>query len=248
MLIIDSHSHLGPCRVFDLDHDGADIIAQMDKYEIAINLVQPFPGAHSAAAVHDQIASLAADNPGRIFGIASMNPHQDRDSYFSELNRCVKDLGFIGVKMHTIGHALNPAGTDGTTVFESAKELDIPVMVHTGPGIPFAAPSSLVPQLKRFPEVPVVMAHGGYSIFAGEAIAVASMFPQVSLEISASGLLNVRSMINNLGASRVMFVADLIANVPVMLSLVNSLELGDEEKSLLLGRTASDIYNLSLQC
>ncbi len=243
--IVDSHSHLGPCRVFDQDHDGADVIAQMDKHEIDVNLVQPFPGAPSAAAVHDQIALLAKHNPRRIFGIASINPHQDRDSYFAELGRCVNDLGFVGVKMHTIGHAVNPAGVDGTTVFESAKELGIPVMVHTGPGIPFAAPSSLVSQLKRFPEVPVVMAHGGYSMFAGEAIAVASTFPQVSLEISGSGLLNVGAMVSNLGADRVMFGADLIPNVPVMLSLVRSLELDDDDESLLLGGTAERLYKLT---
>lgn len=244
MNIVDSHSHLGPCRVFDLKHEETDLISQMDRHGIDVSLVQPFPGAPSPAAVHDRIASLAHNNPGRIFGIASLNPHQDRDAYFGELSRCVSDLGFVGIKMHTIGHALNPSGADGTMVFESARELGIPVMVHTGPGIPFAAPSSLVAQLKRFPKVPVVMAHGGYSIFAGEAIAVASMFPQVSLEISGSGLLNVRGMVNSLGANRVMFGADLFPNVPVMLSLVRSLELPKDDEAMLLGGTASQVFEL----
>jgi predicted TIM-barrel fold metal-dependent hydrolase len=244
--IVDSHSHLGPCRVFDLDHLEDDLVAQMNQYEVDANLVQPFPGAPSAAAVHDRVAALATQHPKRIFGIASINPHQDRDAYFAELSRCVTDLGFVGVKMHTIGHAMNPGGADGTTVFESAKQLGIPVMVHTGPGIPFAAPTSLVVQLKRFPEVPVVMAHGGYSIFAGEAIAVASMFPQVSMEISGSGLINVRSMVNTLGANRVMYGSDLIANVPVMLTLVRSIGLSADDEAMVLGGTAKEIFGLDV--
>lgn len=246
MPIVDSHSHLGSCRVFDLNHEEADLVAQMDAYEIDISLVQPFPGAPSAAGVHDRIAALGASQPKRVFGVASINPHQDRDTYFSELSRCVHELGFVGVKIHTIGHAMNPAGADGTTVFESAKELGIPVMVHTGPGIPFAAPTSLVAQLKRFPDVPVVMAHGGYSVFVGEAIAVASLFPQVSMEISGSGLIHVRSMVNALGANRVMFGSDIIANVPVMLTLVRSMGLTDDDEAMVLGVAAKEIFKLDI--
>ena len=59
MPIVDSHSHLGPCRVFDLDHLEDDLVAQMNQYEVDANLVQPFPGAPSAAAVHDRVAALA---------------------------------------------------------------------------------------------------------------------------------------------------------------------------------------------
>ena len=246
MPIVDSHSHLGPCRVFDLNHEPQSLIAQMDKHKIDVNLVQPFPGAPSAAAVHDEIADLGKQHPGRIFGIASINPHQDRQAYFNELSRCVKQLGFVAVKMHTIGHAVNPGGADGTMIFESAAQLGIPVMVHTGPGIPFAAPSSLVGQLKKFPNVPVVMAHGGYSIFAGEAMAIAGLFPQVSLEISGSGLLQVAGMVKNIGAHRVMFGSDLTANVPVMLTLVRSLGLSKEDEALVLGGAAQETFKLPI--
>ncbi len=245
MPIVDSHSHLGPCRVFDLDHDENELVTQMDKYDVDVNLVQPFPGA-PAAAIHDRIAALGSQHPGRIFGIASINPHQDRDDYFAELSRCVNDLGFVGVKIHTIGHAMNPGGADGTMVFECAKELGIPVMVHTGPGIPFAAPTSLVAPLKRFPDVPVIMAHAGYSIFVGEALAVAGMFPQVSMEISGSGLIHVRSMVNSLGASRVMYGSDIIANVPVMLTLVRSIGLDADDEAMVLGGTAKEVFKLDV--
>ena len=151
----------------------------------------------------------------RFFGIASINPHQDKELYFNELKRCVKKLGFIGVKLHTIGHAVNPSGTDGTTVFEAANELGIPVMVHTGPGIPFAAPSSLQPQLDRFPDVKVVMAHAGHGLFSGEAIAMGQIYPQVYLEPSWCTFYNVGAMVDVLGPERVLFGSDLPGNVPI---------------------------------
>jgi predicted TIM-barrel fold metal-dependent hydrolase len=140
---------------------------------------------------------------------------------------------------------MNPAGTDGTTVFESAGQLGIPVMVHTGPGIPFAAPSSLVPQLRRFPEVKVIMAHGGYSIFTGEAVAVAQTYPQVSLEISGSGVGNVGGMVSTLGADRVMFGGDLPNQVAVCRQIVRSLDLNEADEAMVMGGTAQRVFELA---
>ena len=173
MHVIDAHTHLGECRVFDVATSEHDLIENMDKYHIDVSLTQPYPGAPSATDTHDCIASLTKTHSRRFYGIASINPHQDSQVYFNELSRCVKDLGFVGVKLHTIGHAIHPAGVDATTVFESAQQLNIPVMMHTGPGIPFAAPSAVTSQLKKFPQVPVILAHAGHGIFSEEAIAVA---------------------------------------------------------------------------
>ncbi len=246
MPVVDAHTHLGPCRVFDLDTSEDDLLGSMDSNDIGVNLVQPYPGPPSPREVHDRIAALGKAHPGRFFGIASINPHQDRDAYFAELSRCVRELGFVAVKLHTIGHSLNPAGADGTTVFESASQLGIPVMVHTGMGIPFAAPSTLQPQLEQFPKVPVVMAHAGHGVFSGEAIAIAQHYPQVSLEPSWCTFYNVGAMVAALGANRVMFGADLPANVPVMLESVRSCGLSKADEEMVMGGAAKEIFKLDI--
>ncbi|MBM3933162.1 MAG: amidohydrolase [SAR202 cluster bacterium] len=244
MPTIDAHSHLGPCRVFDLNTEEQELLTQMNNNGIDTNLVQPYPGADPTSKVHDMISAMAKRNPGRFYGIASINPHQDKAAYFSELSRCVKQLGFVGVKMHTIGHAVNPGGVDGTTIFESASHLDIPVMIHTGPGIPFAAPSAVSGQLKKFPKVRVVLAHAGYAIFTGEAIAVADRFPQVTLEFSGCGFPQVNGMIKTLGANRVMFGSDLPPNVPVAKALVKTLGLKKEDEAMVMGGTALEVFRI----
>ena len=246
MTIIDAHSHLGPCRVFDLDNSEQDLLGSMDQHGVDVNLVQPYPGADPPSAVHDRIARLAKDHPGRFFGIASVNPHQDRDAYFNEVSRCVRDLGFVGVKLHTIGHALNPAGADGTTVFETASQLGIPVMIHTGPGIPFAAPSSVAPQLKKFQDVKVVLAHAGHGIFSGEAIAIAQAHPQVSLEPSWCTFYHIGMMVEAIGANRVMLGCDLPPNIPVMLESVRANGLSKDDKAMVLGGAAKEFFQLDL--
>ena len=246
MPIVDAHSHLGECRVFDLDNSEQDLLGGMQRGNIDVSLVQPFPGPKSAKTTHDRIAALAKEQSGRIFGIASINPHQDSQAYFDELSRCVKELGFVGVKLHTAGHAINPAGADATTVFDSARQLGIPVMVHTGSGIPFAAPSAVTRQLRAFPTVPVVLAHAGQGIFSGEATAVAQTFPQVSLEPSWCTFAAVRGMVGAVGAGRVMLGTDLPPNVPVMIETIRTLGLSDDDHAMVMGGTAKEFFKLDI--
>ena len=246
MPVIDAHSHLGECRVFGLDSSEEYLLGGWNDNDIDIGLVQPYPGANSAHDTHDRIAQMAKDNPGRIFGIASINPHQDAQDYFNELSRCVKELGFVGVKLHTIGHAMYPAGADGTTVFDSASQLGIPVMIHTGPGIPFAAPSAVVPQLQAFPQVPVVLAHAGHGIFSDEATEVAKAYPQVSLEPSWCAFYNIGGMVQAIGASRVMLGTDLPPNARIQIDSFKALDLSKEDEAMVLGGAAQEFFKLNI--
>ena len=39
MSIVDAHTHLGPCRVFDLDNSEEDVIDSMNSHNVDISLV-----------------------------------------------------------------------------------------------------------------------------------------------------------------------------------------------------------------
>ena len=81
MPVIDAHTHLGACRVFDLDSSEDSLTVSMDEHGIDISLVQPYPGAPRSSEVHDRIFDLSNEKPERFFGIASINPHQDQADY-----------------------------------------------------------------------------------------------------------------------------------------------------------------------
>jgi predicted TIM-barrel fold metal-dependent hydrolase len=53
-------------------------------------------------------------------------------------------------------------------------------------------------------------------------------------------------MVNTLGANRVMYGSDLIANVPVMLTLVRSIGLSADDEAMVLGGTAKEIFGLDV--
>ncbi len=91
------------------------------------------------------------------------------------------------------------------------------------------------------------MAHAGWSVFAGEAIAVAEALPQVSVDISWCGFDNVGAPIATLGVNRVMSGCDLTPNVPVVLAAVRTLGVSEEDEAMVMGGAANEILKLNLQ-
>ena len=243
-MLVDSHYHLGQCRVFDLDMSEEDVLEPHDAEGFDITLVQPYPGAPDPVATHDRIAALAASSEGRVRGFVSYNPHREAAEYFAEASRCVRDLGFVAIKLHTIGHSLNPLSVDGGSVFETARELDVPVMLHTGPGIPFADPTMVVPRAKQFPEVRIILGHAGWSMFTGSAIAVAETFDNIYLETSWCRSSDLAGLVARVGARRVMYGSDHPKNVAPELAKYRAAGLPQADLDLALGGTAVEVFRL----
>jgi len=247
MRIVDAHAHFGPCRVFGLNITEEELIKSMDDNGVEISLVQPFPGAPDPVRIHDDIARLQEKYPGRIFGHASINPHQDEDFVRRELTRCVKELGFVVIKCHTIGHAVIPGSKDAAVLFETAKELKVPVMVHTGAaGMPFSSPTQLMPMAIKYPEIPIVLGHAGAGALTGDAIILASQFKNLYLETSWINTPDVKRAIDIVGADRVMMGSDLPVNLPVELAKYRSIAITEEERAAGLGGAAIKLFKLPL--
>jgi predicted TIM-barrel fold metal-dependent hydrolase len=245
-VLIDAHIHYGTCRVFDRDLSEETLSRTMDEFEFALSIAQPYPGTPDPVGTHDAIASFGRESGGRVVGLASYNPHRDPAEYFAEIQRCVRDLAFVGVKLHTLGHAVNPGSRDGETVFATAKELGIPVMIHTGPGIPFSDPAAVLPRARQFPDVTIVLAHAGSGVLAMSAIAVAEVCDNIFLEPSWCRTSEVAPMIRRLGADRVMLGTDAPANAGVELAKYRALDLNEQDYKAVTGGTAMRVFKLSI--
>jgi len=246
MRLVDAHAHLGSCRVFDLNVVEDELIKAMDGNKVDAAVVQPFPGAPNPVEVHNRIAALAEQYPGRIFGIASLNPHMGKTEYIAEVERCVKDLGFVGLKLHTVGHAVNPLSEDGETVFSTAERLGVPIMVHTGPGIPFALPSLCIRKAKQHPHLPVILAHAGFGILAAEAFEAAKECGNIILETSWVSGLDVKWFVDAFSADRVMMGSDLPKNLPNEIGKHYTIGLNEVQLAKCLGETAVKVFKLRI--
>ena len=243
--VIDAHAHLGECCVFGLLSTEEDMLRRMDESGVDATIVQPYPGATVASKTHDRIAELCAKHPGRFFGLASLSPHGDYDVYRREVERCVKELKFVGLKLHTIGHGVNPLSEDGDRVFATAHDLGIPAMVHTGPGVPFALPSLCIPAAHKYPGLKIILAHAGFAVFSAEAQVAASVCGNLYLETSWCIGEDIRWMISTIGPDRVMMGADLPSNVPVEVAKYRALDLEPKVYNQVMGATAIDVFKLA---
>lgn len=243
-MIIDAHAHVGQCHVFDADQSGANLLKAMDSHGIDSAVVQPFPGSRDVRADHDAIAALGRENPGRIIGLASVNPHLPEREYVEEVRRCVTDLGFVGVKLHTIGHAVAPGSAAARLVFSTAAETGVAVMIHTGPGVPFAEPAAWISLAREFSAVPVVLAHAGASLFVLPAIAAAEVCDNVVLETSWCNPQDVRRAVATLGEEKVMFGSDMLFNIEPELTKYRAVGFVPEKSPQLFEGTARRAFGI----
>lgn len=245
-MIIDVHAHLGWDCVFDENFTEEEQMIKHDRHGISKTILQPGT-CHDIETVrkqHDEIAAVARKYPGQFFGMANPNPHLEDAIYENEVRRCVEELHFVSIKMHSFAHAVNPAGKDGRKVFRLASELGVPVMVHTGSGIPFANPSNLISAAEEYPDVKIIMAHCGQMVLSGEVSTVMKHCGNIYADVSWTGGFLVRHWVHDFGANRFMFGSDHADNACTELSKIKSCGIGEEEQEWILHKTAEAVFKL----
>nr|WP_286672203.1 amidohydrolase family protein [Cohnella hashimotonis] len=166
--------------------------------------------------------------------------------YEAEVRRCVESLGFVGIKLHTFAHAVHPAGRDGRKVFELARKLGVPVMVHTGAGIPFANPTNLINVAQDYPEVNIVMAHCGMMILAGETATAMRLASNLYADITWTAGFNMRHWCEEFGAERFLFGTDHADNAGTEIAKVRTCGIGLDEQAWIFGKSVEELYKLGL--
>ena len=246
-MIIDVHAHLGEDVVFDETQTEADLTAACRQHGIDGAIVQPYlPRIYMQAhrEIHDRIFQMTQSTEKRFWGMASINPHFSPEDYDKEAERCIRELGFVGIKITPIGHATHPSSKDALHVWEVCRALKVPLMIHTGAGVPFSDPISLAPALESFPDVTCVMAHAGSEMHNQQATYLARKHDNLFLEPSWVGVLGVTNMIKQVGFGKILYSSDTISNIPVELAKYRSLVPDAAELDKILYRNAVQVYNL----
>lgn len=129
-------------RLLDLFDERVDEMdaAGLDMQVLSLNApgIQAEPDAEIASAaaskVNDFLAGVVADHPGRFGGFAAL-ALQDPAGAADELERAVRELGFVGalVNAHTLGRYLDDRAFD--VVWERAQALDVPLYLHPANGV-----------------------------------------------------------------------------------------------------------------
>lgn len=248
-MIIDVHGHLGEDVVFDEQQTEEQLLDAYKKNGVDGAIIQPYlPRIYMEdhVRIHDRIYEMTKCKEKRFWGMASINPHFRPEEYDKEAVRCIRELKFVGIKITPIGHACHPSSKDAMHVWEVCRELKVPLMIHTGAGIPFSDPMSVEKALRSFPDVPCILAHAGSEMHHQQAAYLAAKYENVYLEPNWVGVIGVMNMIRQVGCDKIMFSSDNIYQIPVELAKYRSVIKEEEELEKVLYKNAARVYGLDV--
>jgi predicted TIM-barrel fold metal-dependent hydrolase len=157
---------------------GVDHVLMFSEYSPKVTGIQPV----------EDLLPVLAQNPARFHLVACINPHLHYPPA-RELGRQA-DLGAVAVKIHPVHGGFEACDRMLYPAYAWAEEHQLPVIVHAGTSTfagsvnAFADPVLLDPVFRDFPDLSVVLAHGGRGWWYQQAAFVALMRPNVWLEVS----------------------------------------------------------------
>jgi predicted TIM-barrel fold metal-dependent hydrolase len=203
-------------------------------------------------------ARYCASMPNRLIAFGGVHPRLTRNAA-DDMNR-ILDLGIRGIKLHPPHQVfeLTDYRERGLrsleTIFAIAQERKIPVMIHTGTSIfpgarsRFGDPMGVDDVAIDFPELKIVLAHGGRPLWSETAIFLLRRFPNVSMDISGippRRLLHYFPRLEEF-ADKVLFGSDWPApGVPSLQEIlrgVDALPLSPEARAKIMGGNARRLF------
>jgi predicted TIM-barrel fold metal-dependent hydrolase len=157
---------------------GADHVLLFSEYSPKATGIQPI----------EDVLPLVEANPVRFRPVANLNPHLHYP-VTAELARQV-GLGAVALKIHPVHGGFEAGDRMLYPAYAWAAERGLPVIVHCGTSTfagsanAYADPILLDPVFRDFPELTVVLAHGGRGWWYQQAAFLALMRPLVWLEVS----------------------------------------------------------------
>jgi uncharacterized protein len=169
-----------------LDRSGVD-------RAVLINYVAPEVIGYTEAA-NTFVSEYVHADPERLVAVGGIRPdHPDPER---EVVHLVEDLGIRALKLHPPHQLFRPdAYVDGSLpglrlLYDACERHRLPVIFHTGTSVfprarnRFSDPLFVEEVALDFPELTIVLAHGGRPIWMETAVFLARRFPHVWLEIS----------------------------------------------------------------
>jgi predicted TIM-barrel fold metal-dependent hydrolase len=228
-------------------------IGAMDQGMVRKGLICGWWGPRGPLISNDQVASIVGRFPERFAGIASVDLFRPMEAV-RELRRCIKKLGFKGLRIVQWFWNLPPTDRRYYPLYAECIELEVPVCLqvgHTGPLCP-SEPGRPIPYIDEvaldFPELKIVCGHIGYP-WTTEMIAVAVKHPNVFIDTSTYTArrypAELVEYLNTNGRKKVLFGT----NYPMItaaqcLKGLDEIIPYDEVRELFLFRTALEVFKL----
>ncbi len=192
----DQAAHLGLLR--RIEKDPKVLLAHLDAVGVdraaLINYVAPEVIGYTRA-VNDFGAKYQKADPRRLIAFGSVHPKYTKD-VARETKRLLGPLKLQGIKLHPPHQLFSANDYAGRypqlrRLYAMCQDAAIPVMVHTGTSVfpaarsKFGDPMQVDDVAVDFPDLPIIMAHGGRPLWCNAAFFLVRRHRNVYMDISS---------------------------------------------------------------
>jgi predicted TIM-barrel fold metal-dependent hydrolase len=234
--------------LFDYGQTADELLERLDAADVERAIVCPVkPRGYHLSSANDAVAD-ATTRYSRLVGLARVDPNLG-DEALSELDRALLELGLRGLFLHPWEENFRVNSPRVDPLLARCATLQLPVVIATG--YPWVSEAAQVGELaRRFPNVPIVMTHGGQINISGlgQADAMQVLRRQANVCIETSGVYRqdfLEDVARDLGPERVMFGS----NAPRMdirleIARIRWAKVPDTARALMLGHNARRVFKL----
>ena len=200
--MIDFHVHQPAATAYG----PGEYLSAMDELGVDVSVVFTYEGLlRPTRAANDALAAWVAADADRLVAFATVDPRNPEAG--EEIERCVREHGMRGVKLHPWlqGFSVHTPGLQD--VCATAGRLAIPILFHDGTP-PFSTPLQLAALARRHPETQVVLGHGGLHDLWREAIEAVLTTPNLHLCMSGTPGYAMRAIVARCPLDRLLFGTD----------------------------------------
>ena len=240
-MIIDAHNHVGgPDRVDRKRQSADDIVNEMDRIGIDKAVIFSFneitPGI-SFSLANNRIIEAVNNYPDRLIGFARLDPNYGEKA-LEELERDV-EVGLIGLKLHPSSQRFSLREENLRNIIKHASVLNIPIIFDSGKKE--SPPEQFGELAELFPQATIIMAH-----MFGDFLQTAYNHQNIYLQTTDMPRKEIiQKAIKELGAERIIMGSDSpYISMETEFEKIQSLDISDNEKKLIMGDNMSRILEL----
>ncbi len=250
--VIDCHAHLKHHSSASYAEQDRNLIEAADKLgidQLCCSILTPKRPATADGfrECNVWVAEAMKRYSGRVLGYCYVNPGCGRE-VLDEIRRCVKDRGFMGIKLYNEHKCTEPVVFP---VVELAIELGVPILHHAGhghhpiPNQPNISDGGDLAELgRRYPESRLICAHvggGGDWEWTIKALRHAdNVFLDTSGSVTDEGIVEMAAEV--LGVDRLLFGCDISMTPGV--GKIRGAHLGAEDKQKILGGNMAQLLKM----
>ncbi len=168
-----------------------EVVADLDSYNVewAVITGRDCESTYGAKSNNDSVIEFVSKFRNKFFGFVGLDPHKGMQAIY-ELNASINDLGMHGAAVDPYLAQIYANDAKYYPIYSKCCELKIPIVFTTGPAtlvpnsiIDHVAPRYIDIVARDFPELKIIISHGGYP-WVNEAIIVAQRNRNVFIELS----------------------------------------------------------------